>query len=302
MSLLAIVNGASAGGKTGRRWPEIERALAATGIELETRFTEGRGHAIELVGEALAEGRNELAACGGDGTLSEVVNGLIDRQGVPRASGTRLAIIPSGTGGDFRKTLKLPTDPSDLGKLIASGRTRTIDAGLIEFAGGEEPRRFVNIASCGVGYEVDRRVNELKFKPGKLAYALVSGATIMRFKPVTATLCVDGTELTGTFISISLANGQYFGGGMHIAPEADPADGLLDVVLSTTTRSGMITGSRRLYAGSHLEAPGSVMLRGRTIEITPAEGVTIGFDIDGEALGRCPATVRALPGVLEVYC
>lgn len=302
MKLLTIVNGASAGGKTGKRWPQIEAALKSAGIDVEARFTEGRGHASELVVDALSEGRDAIASCGGDGTLSEVVNGLIDPSGAARAPGTRLAILPSGTGGDFRKTLEIDPDPTAAAALIARGQTKTIDAGLIEFKDGTEPRRFVNIASCGVGYEVDRRINELKFKPGKLAYALVSAWSIITYPPAPARVTVDGASVEGAFSSISLANGRYFGGGMMIAPQADPTDGELDVILSSTTRTRSILGARHLYAGTHIERPGNSMLRGRKIEIEPLSDRAMGFDIDGEALGFAPATISALPGVLDVYC
>jgi YegS/Rv2252/BmrU family lipid kinase len=302
MSLLAVVNAASAGGRTGRRWPEIAAALDGAGVEFEVAFTEGPGHATELVEKALAAGRTQVASCGGDGTLNEVVNGLIDQRGAPRAPGVRLALLPSGTGGDFRRTLGIPTEPRAAAGLVAAGATRRIDAGLIEYRDGTAPRRFVNIASCGVGHEVDRRVNELRFKPGKFAYALASGAATLRYRPVTAVLRVDGTELRGTFISIAFANAQYFGGGMRIAPQADPGDGLLDVILTSTPRLRALAGARHLYAGDHLEVPGSLMLRGREIEILPEAGARMGFDVDGEPLGFAPATVKVLPAALEIYC
>lgn len=302
MKLLAIVNGASAGGKTGKRWPQIEAALQSNGIEVEARFTEGVGHASELVTEALGQGHEAIASCGGDGTLSEVVNGLIDPSGAARAPGAKLAILPSGTGGDFRKTLGIDPEPASAAALIARGQTRRIDAGLIVFEGDDQPRRFVNIASCGVGYEVDRRINGLRFKPGKLAYALVSAYSILTYPPLPAKVRVDGAEVEGAFTSVSLANGRFFGGGMMIAPQADPSDGQLDVILSSTTRTRSILGAKHLYAGTHLARPGSTMLRGRKIEIEPLTDRRMGFDIDGEALGFAPATISALPGVLDVYC
>lgn len=306
MNVLAIVNGASAGGRTAGRWPAIAAAMAAAGLEVDAIFTDRPGHATELAVEALEAGRATIAACGGDGTLNEVVNGFIDADGRPRAQGARLAIVPSGTGGDFRKTLGIPADPAAAAAVIAAGGTRRIDAGLIEFGDDTPPRRFINIASCGVGYDVDRRINALRFKPGKLAYALVSGYSTLSYRPVRATVRVDGATVDGTFMSIALANGRCFGGGMLIAPEADPGDGLLDVVLTSTTRRGMLGGARRLYAGSHLAAPGSLMLRGAEITIEPAGTAGMGFDVDGEALGHAlggaPARIRALPGVLEICC
>jgi YegS/Rv2252/BmrU family lipid kinase len=301
MKLLAIVNGASAGGRSGKRWPQVERTLRAAGIEVEAAFTERRGHAIELVTEALASGHRQLASFGGDGTLSEVVNGLVDEHGEVRAADAKLAILPSGTGGDFRRTLSIPGDLGAAVQLIVSGRTRRLDAGIIEHTDGTT-RRFVNIASAGVGYEVDRRVNALKVKPGRLAYAWVSLRATLGYKSVPARVSVDGTEVSGRYFSIAFANGQYFGGGMHVAPEADPADGQLDVVLSETSGLRAVLQSRHLYAGTHLKLDGVTQLRGREIELTPEPGHKMGFDVDGEPLGFAPAKIRALPGVLNVYC
>jgi YegS/Rv2252/BmrU family lipid kinase len=301
MKLFVIVNGASAGGRTAKRWPRIEAALTSAGLDHEVAFTDGPGHATALVTDALGSGHVAIASCGGDGTLNEVVNGLVGADGSALAPGTKLAIIPSGTGGDFRKTLGIDADPPSAAQLIRDGHTRTIDAGLIEYEGREQPRRFVNIASCGVGYEVDRRINNLRFKPGRLAYAMVSGYSILSYRAAPAKVVVDGTPVSGAFSSISLANGRCFGGGMMIAPKADPGDGLLDVVLSSTTRLRSLTGARRLYDGSHLGRPGSLMLRGGRIQITPAGESRMGFDVDGEAIGFAPATISALPGVLEIF-
>lgn len=300
MKLLAIVNGASAGGRTGKRWPQIEAALKAAGVEFDAVFTEGPGHAVDLVIEALGAGRELIGACGGDGTLSEVVNGLIDEHGVTRVSRAALAILPSGTGGDFRKSLGIDADPTAAAAVIAAGRRRRIDAGLIEYADDQRPRRFINIASCGVGYEVDRRINSLRFKPGMITYGLVSLYSTLAYRPVAASVSVDGAEMQGTYMWIALANGRYFGGGMMAAPKAELDDGMLDVVLASTGRVQALTGARRIYSGKHIESPGMLMLRGATVEIAPLTGSQLGFDVDGEALGLAPAKVSALAGAIEV--
>lgn len=300
--LLAIVNGASAGGKTAGRWPAVEAALAAAGVEVEVAFTEAPGHAGEIAAEAAAAGRSAIAACGGDGTLNEVVNGLIDETGAPRGAGIKLGVLPSGTGGDFRKTLGLSAEASEAAAVIARGNTRRIDAGIVEYADGTVPSRFVNIASCGVGYEVDSRINALKVKPGKFAYAMVSLRATIPYKPVATTVRVDGEEISGSYAWIAFANGQYFGGGMHAAPDADPSDGQLDVVLCELSGLRAVFESRHLYAGTHVSRAGTTVLRGNQIEVVPDPERQMGFDVDGEAMGFAPATIRALPGVLDVFC
>lgn len=300
MSMLVIVNSASAGGRTAGRWPRIEAALRDAGVQFDHVFTEARGHAIELTLEALSAGRTTIAACGGDGTLNEVVNGLLDETGTQRAPGTRLGIVPSGTGGDFRKMFDIGTDPREAAAVLARGGSRPADAGLIEFADGSPSRRFLNVASCGVGHEVDRRMDGLFFKPGRVAYTLVIAWSILLYRSPNMRLKIDGMPVRGNFLSVAVANAKCFGGGMMIAPEAEIDDGLFDVVLNSSTRHSALARARRLYAGRHLDAPGSVMLRGRRIELEPIDDDRVGFDIDGEALGFAPATISVLPGALEV--
>jgi len=297
---LVIVNPASAGGRTREQWPAIEAALRAANVEFDAQMTSGPAEATAIAREALRGGVSRVVACGGDGTLNEIVSAYLDDAGAPIAPAAAVGLLPSGTGGDFRRTAGIPDDPAGAVAVLARGDTRQIDAGLIEYDGGAS-RAFVNIADCGVGGEVVRRVNAARRKPrGAITYLLAVMRTVLTYPPVPTRVEVDGVAVEGAMASVVVANGCYFGGGMHIAPDAGLADGELDVIIGCAGRIRSITGSRHVYKGEHLGRPGTFALRGRVIRITPLSDTEMPFDVDGEHLGAAPATIRALPGVLKL--
>ena len=182
---VGVVNPASAGGRTGRWWPQIEAELRLAGIDFELRKTTASGEATTIARAALAEGVGRVVACGGDGTLNEVVNAFLDGDGTPASvPDAVLGVVPSGTSADFCKTAAIPDDPVGAAAVLARGETRRVDAGRIEYSDGTT-RCFVNVADCGVGGEVVRRVNAAKHRPrGKLPYALAVMRTVTAYPPV----------------------------------------------------------------------------------------------------------------------
>ena len=155
---LIIVNPASAGGATGDAWPGVASAVRRHFGPFNVEFTRRGGEAIEIAEREARAGRRLVIACGGDGTVSEVANGIL-RAGAQ----TELGVLPSGTGGDFRRTLKMPRRASDAARRLREGLTRTLDAGRVTFLderGDEETRFFVNVSSFGMGGDVIRRVKE----------------------------------------------------------------------------------------------------------------------------------------------
>jgi diacylglycerol kinase (ATP) len=300
---LVIVNPASAGGRTGRHWPAIDALLRDARIDFDTHHTTAPGEAINAVRAALHAGRERIVAVGGDGTLNEVVNGFFDADGTPLGAGTALGVIPSGTGGDFRKSAGIPLPPPESVALLATGSTARIDAGRIDFADGTR-RHFINIADCGIGGEVVARVNRNRYKGGGARGTAVflweSMAALMTFggRPVTVT--VDGEQFDGIAQSVVVANGRFFGGGMHIAPQASLDDGAFDVVIiEAMRRLRAISSMPSLYRGRHLGRPGVIHRRGREVRIE-AGAEPLLFDVEGEQVGRTPAVITCLPGALTL--
>jgi diacylglycerol kinase (ATP) len=281
----------------------LERRIGS----VELQCTERPGHAIELARDAARDGRGLVVAIGGDGTLHEVANGLLDAGG-----GTSLGYIGLGTGGDFRRTLGIPHRLDAYVDAIANGRDATIDVGKARYRapdGTTASRWFVNILSAGMGGLVDRYVADTtKSFGGRTAYLLASARALAR--------CERGRLRCGVALGdeqherridtymIAICNGRYFGGGMHVAPMAKPDDGRFEVVsMDAPSKLAFATFSRRMYDGSHISAPG-VQHFGcdrmtLDLENERAREVFL-LDVDGEPLGGLPLDVEIVPKALKI--
>ena len=302
--ILVIVNPASGGGRTAQRWRQLSGTLRRAGLQFDEALTKRPLEATHLARNAVREGRRVVAAAGGDGTLNEVVNGFFD-DGEPMRTDTALAMLPLGTGGDFRRTFDLPLQPVGIAGLLAGGDARVIDAGLARYrnhAGKEETRAFVNIADAGVGGEVVARVNRSsKRLGGDLTFMLASITSLLMWRNKPMTAIVDGERRDLKAEQVVAANCRFYGSGMHVAPMADPADGLLDYLLvGDLTMLENVRGLSKIKAGRHLDDPNPKweVIRGRRAEVTSPEPVRI--DLDGEQPGFLPATFEVVPGALKL--
>jgi YegS/Rv2252/BmrU family lipid kinase len=302
--VLLIVNPVAGGGSMGRRWPALEGRLRSAGLEFDSELTSYPGQATELARRAVRAGRPVVGGVGGDGTISEVANGFFEgAEPIPTAS--RLAVVAAGTGGDFRRTFGIPTEPDRAAAMLRAGRSRRIDAGRVTctLPGGETTVRYlVNVADAGIGQEVLARVNGgFRLLNGPVTYAVAAGLALLRWRNRPMRVCVDDEVCEAVAQQVVVANGQYFGGGLRIAPTALPDDGLLDVVLVGDV--GMVDnlrGMRKIRQGSHLGHPKITHLRGRRIEISSPTPLHV--DVDGELPGMLPALVEVVPGALELVC
>ena len=314
MNPLLVVNPTSGGGATGRTFAAmtdtIERALGPVDVAMTTHA----GHGIDLAREGAVAGAPLVIAVGGDGTLHEVVNGLMQAKvgayGAPNASGdsAQLGMIAQGTGGDFRKTLGLEHRLDKYLDALKSGRTRPLDVGKFT-GGGKTGHYFVNILSVGMGGLVDRYVADAsRMLGGTAAYfgASLKALINARLGNVKATVTNDGHTETHQLRSfmIAICNGRYFGSGMKVAPMADVADGVLDLVaLGSTSKLGIAMTSRGIYTGAPIGQTGTVHLRGQKIVLDlaneDARSVFL-LDVDGEPMGSLPLTVEIVPNALTL--
>ncbi len=271
--------------------------------DVGSAFTESPLHAAKLTAKALADGYQCIVAVGGDGTLNEVVNGFFQVPGGPPADAT-LAIIPRGTGGDFRRTFGWSTSLRSACARIHAGQTRPLDVGRVSFLDAEgkaQQRYFVNVVSFGVSGQVDREVNRAsKGLGGQVTFFLASVKAMWRFQDQAVRLRADGGKWEELSITtVAVANCQYFGGGMRVAPTADPGDGQFDVtVWSGYTLKDFALQSRRIYDGTHVALAGTRTFRARTLEAESEEEVLL--DVDGEQPGRLPVKVELLPSALRL--
>ena len=292
-----LVNPASDNGATGRRWPEIANRAAAAGVSGEALLSERPGQLTELARRAADEGGELLVVVGGDGTVNEVVNGIAGLRG------PELAVIPRGTGRDFVRTYGIPHKLDDALRTARDGRTREIDVGRARFRSWQgEPAEwyFANIASAGMRGAIAKRANETsKALGGKVSYFWATFAVFAKWQTSELTVAVGAETRRARMHDVVVANGRYFGGGMMILPDAEPDDGVFDVLLiGSLTKRDLLLTLPKTYRGKHLPHPKAELLRGPTVEIEAPEPLPI--ELDGEQPGTTPARFEIVPRALRL--
>lgn len=300
---LFIVNPKSAGGRT-RSWFEAQRR------ELKKRFnnydvqhTSSRGHGEVLARNAVQDGVERVVAVGGDGTANEVANGFMKAE-VKDDNISRMGILPSGTGGDFARTLGWSKDVGEALDRIQSDELTHIDLGYVRFNSKEYSvgsRYFINIASFGLSGEVDAIVATApKILGAKFSYV---SSTLRAFATYTAPSVTwqidDDPPVTEPLQLMVAANGQFFGGGMHIAPSAAPNNEALSFVkIGDVSKKFWLQNALRVYKGDHVGLAGVSVEKGKRLSARSSGRVLV--DIDGEQVGDLPIEITVLPRALPL--
>jgi diacylglycerol kinase (ATP) len=309
---LVIVNPASADGATRDAWPKLASDLRTHFGPFTVVFTERTGHGRQLAAEAALQGKKLIIACGGDGTISEVANGILESN-----MDTELAVLPGGTGSDFRRTLGLPTNTAAAARALRDGRTRIIDAARVTFvndSGERETRFFVNVASFGMSTEVLTRTasgESRKWIPAfaprklgsKLSYAAATLQTTLAAAPIEVHIQLDEQDERRMRVAeFCVANARYYGGAMKIAPDAKLDDGLLDVIsIGDASAFRILSNAPRLYFGAHLRMDEVNHALAKQIVARPLKkDEIVRIELDGEVVGRLPATFQVMPSALRV--
>jgi diacylglycerol kinase (ATP) len=303
-SVRVILNPTAASGGAMRRIGEVGEALRRYDLKHEIVLTRACGHAAELARAAAADGVDVVAVVGGDGTLNEVVQAYVGEGGAP-VPGPDLALLPCGTGGDFKRTLGLSGTLDEAASRIRHGSRRPIDLGLLRFGadgGPSELRAFVNVASFGVSGQVDAIVNRTpKWLGGRVSFFSATLRAMASYRNASVRVKVDGRPFyEGPVFNVAVANGRFFGGGMMIAPQADPSDGRLEVVvLGDLARAEVLALSAKIYRGAHLSSEHVTCTHGAHVEAEPVHPwAKVLLDVDGEQPGSLPARVEILPSAL----
>lgn len=304
-----VVNPAAGGGRAGRLVGDMCRELMAAGLSARVHRTGGRAHLAEVIRELVAKRAPIVGVMGGDGTFHDACDALLTADGgISPCDETAFALLPAGTGGDFAaRTLGIPSAPRDVASWIARAKPSRIDLGVVEAsrpAAGERARMtFTNITSCGLSGRVDFLIaSGPKWLTGKAAYlaATLRGLAGWRHQGVRVRVD-DALVYEGPVLTVAVANGRSFGGGMLVAPQADCTDGLLDVVVVGDLSLADIARSfPKLYRGEHLEERGMVVAKGSVVELDPLTDEGVLIDVDGEAAGRLPARLRVLPSAISI--
>lgn len=293
-----LVNPASAGGSTARRWPEIAHEAAHLGLKGDALISERPGELGRLAHAAVRAGARRLVLVGGDGSLNEIVNELGKQMGK-----IELALIPRGTGSDFVREHSIPHAVADAVKIALEGDLRLVDIGKATFRawdGHEQTSYFANVAGAGISGAIARRVNEGRKALGpRGCYAWAVLAVFPRWRNCHVRLTVDGEEREGKMHEVIAAIGRYSAGGMRLTPNAVPDDGLFDVlILGDLSKLDLATNMHKTYKGTHVSHPKVEILRGTEVRIEAEEPLPI--QLDGEQPGTTPVLFELLPGVLRL--
>ena len=299
---LVIINPAAGGASAGRDWTGAAAALQHHIGPFECLFTHSSGDATHFAEEESRAGRRLLIAFGGDGTISEIANGIV-RSGAP----CELGILPHGTGSDFRRSLEIPSRLADAARVLRNGRSLRMDVGKVNYQvseGNTDSRYFVNSASFGLSGEVAENTNRSsKTLGGMLSFASSTVEAAVKFAPPDVLLELEDEPARRIPVTtICLNNGRFFGGGMKIAPEASLVDGRLDViVVEKLSVLEILSKGPLLYAGAHLGLPEVHHQRTRVARAWPRDSkVRIPLEVDGESPGTLPARFEVCPRALRV--
>ena len=305
MKTIVIVNPQAGNGRTEKIWPNIESALEKSIGSFEVLQTTCRGDATDLSRKILKEDAARIVAVGGDGHLNEVLNGFIEND-LPVNAESRLSFVMTGTGCDFQRSLGISGKWQNAAAKLKDAKVRKIDVGKVTYTAADKTQKiryFDNIASFGLSGAVDHCLEHSRLRDYLGGSPLFLWATIktvfthpnqsIRFR------INDGPEEEICSRLGLLANGRYFGGAMHAAPEAELDDGLLDLLmLKEISVAKFLWHLPKIYKGTHLKIPEIFFQKVRKFTAESSEQVIL--DIDGESPGYLAATFEALPKILNL--
>lgn len=299
-----VVNPASGNGATGKRFPVMADIIKQEGLSFVHRFTESPGHATEITRHFLQEGHDLIIAVGGDGTTNEVLNGFFDRSGAAIRPGAAISFISGGTGRDLIRTVGIPVDTASAVRHIINSEVHPIDLGRVSYLtkdGLQQSRYYINVAGLGLdGATVDRVNRTSKALGGFISFLWATIATLALYKNQKMQIIVDEQEICNEPVTVVVfGNGQYFGGGMHIAPNASIDDGLLDIIiLRDLSKLNLLLSLPRVYKGSHLTHGRITSLRGKKVRVFADQ--TALLDLDGEQPGSAPIELEIIPHAINL--
>jgi YegS/Rv2252/BmrU family lipid kinase len=280
-----VMNPKSAGGKPLRLLPAVRGALTARGARMDVVASQDIPHAADAARAAAGRGET-VVALGGDGLVGALAGAL--------EGSAALGVIPAGRGNDFARALAIPKDVHGACQVLLDGTERALDLGR---ANG---RAFACIASVGYDSEANRIANDARLIRGNLVYLWAAIRALVTWRPAHFAVALDGHEVELEGYTVGVCNTAYYGGGMKAAPDADPADGLLDVLfLKRTSKPRFLTQVLpKVFSGTHVDLDEIEVHRAREVEIRADRP----FDVyaDGDPITTLPATIGLDPGALRV--
>ena len=297
--LILICNARSGRGAVGKALPAVAGQLERHGLEHEVHHTQHAGHATQLARKALADGHRFLVAVGGDGTIHEVVNGMIENDEAVNRQAV-LGVVAAGTGSDFIKTFGLPKTPADAVARLTGDHHFPIDIGKVVYTedGREVTRYFPNIAEVGLGAEVVARAQRLPRWMGHTVYLVAFWLTMRKHRAAQVVVDLVDRRYEGRMNNMVVANCQFFGGGMKIAPKAAPTDGLLDIQIEHARKREAIAIMPKVFKGEHLPHPD--IEESKRVRCSIDADRPLRIEADGEVLGYTPARFELLRNAINL--
>ena len=311
MTAFVVVNPTSGNGGTGHDWPKIRAGLELLFPLMTVSESHARGEAAKLVRAALKEGHLDIIAVGGDGTINEAINGFFEN-GAAVSPDAVFGFVSSGSGGDFRRTFGIGSGYEAAIARLKQSRIRRLDVGRVACLSPKgEPvsRYFVNVASFGFSGQLVARINRARIARlfgGGFARAFHALAALIGWRPQRVRLITNaGYDEIAGIANVAVANGRWFGGGLRIAPQAEPGDGLFDiVVMGGTPRRHILRALKKVRSGAHLSEPGVRLVRASRLMAAPTVDThgAVTVETDGESAGLLPATFEILPSAINLRC
>jgi YegS/Rv2252/BmrU family lipid kinase len=312
-----IVNPFSGSGKMASRWPSIEQKLNMAIGQFQVFLTQYPNHATHLTRKALNDGYNRIIAVGGDGTLSQVVNGFFSDSGHktylnPEAV---LGFIGSGTGCDTARSLNLGTSLSQQIETLSSGVTKLIDLGRAEVTlldGSTKVQLFINMCSFGISAQIVEAVNKAsvgKAVSGRFAYVLGAFRALISNKNRKVDMNINNEQHSDQVVAlVSVANGAFCGGGVNLAPMASMDDGKLDaIIVGDVGFFDLCLYIRRLFAGKHMTHPKIDHQPIGKLSANVSDGggdidgnILMPVEADGEPIGYLPCHIDICPQAILI--
>lgn len=295
-----IVNPRARGGAAGKLWPVINMLLKNTGLSFDHEFIQEAGQGIELARRAVEKGYNMVIAVGGDGTVNEVSNGLVDENGKGRAT---LGVIGAGTQNDICRMLNIPWDYIRACQIFEDFQTATIDIGAVDYTFHNQKTRRYYLNTAGVGFVTDvieSSIPNFKLKAigGSMPYVIGLMPRVMSLSNKDLMISIDGETRKERDFSLIVNNGRYLGGGRAF-PNATPYDGLLDVaILGDITKLEALLDFPFFYTGTNTNLSKIKMQKAKVITVDSIQPISL--EVDGELIGTTPATFQVIPYALQV--
>ena len=297
----AIINPTSGNGSSRKKWPQIKSLLESYKFDFDFAFTKHENHSPELLQRAIENGILNIICVGGDGTLHNIVNGILN-QSIAPSSEINIGVIPIGTGNDWVKTHNIPNDFEKAIQIIKNGNKKTQDLGKIEFLNEDKKSvYFNNLAGVGFDGFVVSKVHKYKHF-GALAYLAGSVLGLFSFKNFKSKLVVDGKEISSKTLMVLVGLCNYSGGGMQLTKEANPFDGLFDISIAKNIgKLDIIKNLTKLFNGKIVNHKKVETLKSNAISITIDEDELPFIQADGELIGQGDIMISIVPKAFSFY-